>query len=256
MRKWLLASIAVGLILAAVRLSAYELDILNSKKFTFVNKKCEKTNSCSLKQIHYSVENYRILIHRDYNYGTRLFASYRTDSVNTLEDFVFVQFIKGCMYLTRLEDGKVVPGFSIARYYFNEIVQFKTADSSIDSIDLDPAYNSIPELNRHYAYRWNMIRGSFDENSEKYYGVERPVFPELYISDRVGQAFYYDSLAKNVSLKFKVCLYKAGNVPFKAKPEDVQFAEPIHCYDWSSSFVYNHKKMKFERPKEISPFCQ
>ncbi|OGN22771.1 MAG: hypothetical protein A2918_01375 [Candidatus Yanofskybacteria bacterium RIFCSPLOWO2_01_FULL_42_49] len=215
--------------------------IISRSRELFENTNCIATNTCDLKQIRYLAEDYEIMVDGGYHYGTRLFAWYITETVENLENYAFVQFIKGCQYQSTDNNNTTW----VARDYFLERILFKHKNWVIDSIDSDPVYYSTPN-SRHFNYK---------QDEEKTYGANKPTLPELYITDRPGTAFYISPTAKNISLAFKTCLYRTSDVPIKTTPDNINFAEPISCFYWSSSWVYNHDKDKFENPPQISPVC-
>ena len=229
--------------------------IISRSNQVFENINCAETNTCDLKKVRFKSEDYQILVDGGIHYGTRLFAHYLTDTVGTLENYAFVQFIKGCQY-NSYDTGEITPK-SIAREYFNELATYSHKNWVIDSIDTNPIYFSNSEF-YHFFYKWNDKQEPLIKNIEspyKLYGLEKPVYPELYVTDRPGTAFYVNGGAKNISLAFKTCLYKTSDIPKEASPEDINFAEPIHCYYWYSSWIYDHEERKFNNPYSISPVC-
>lgn len=257
MKKWLIAVVLMALAGAGL-LSAQSggVDILNHGGIVFTNTDCKKNNTCDLKKVEYFVEDYRVGIDGGYNYGTRFFARYNTDGTVNLEKFIFVQFIKGCNYTSRLVNGEVEVAYD--RVYPRDAgaITFKFDDWTIDSYDFDPAYATNAGISRFYGYRWNIVPGSFSTKTEKYYGEQKPKNPELYIVDHPGQAFYLYELAHNISLKFRTCIYKTGEVPINASHENINFAEPISCFEWGSSFVFDHSADEFKSSSDIAPACQ
>lgn len=236
------------------------LKIISRSHDVFENTNCEKTASCDLKRSEFLVEDYRQAILEEnqetgYYYGTRLIAKYETDSVATLENYVFVQFIKGCVFQSKLQNGIITYQY-ISTPQYDQFTEFKFKNWVIDSVDTDPVYNSVPGEPRHVAYYRNTVRGSFSPETEKFYGHEKPELPELYVKDRsVPAATYLEGRVQNVSLGLKICIYKANEVP-KSIPDNINFAEPLYCHYRSSSFVYNHESAKFEHPREIVPACR
>lgn len=235
--------------------SSVGVEILNHRELLFSNDNCKITNTCDLKRVKYVVEDYKVAIEDGHNYGTRFFAEYETKSVKNLEKYVFVQLIKGCDFSSRIQTSQVAVelDFSYPRGYGE---QFKFSDWVIDSYGHDPAYSSIPGKSRFFGYRWNTVPGSFSTNTEKFYGEEKPKNPVMYIVDHPGTAFYMNGIAKNISLKFKTCVYKTKDVPSDVNPNETNFAKPFSCFEWNSSFVYNHKVGEFESPAQIVPACQ
>jgi hypothetical protein len=228
----------------------------NRENKVFLNVNCEISNTCDLREFTLNKTDFEITFRGgEKSYGTSVHALYKTKKISDLTNYVVVQMIRGCHFESRIENGEKVVGISNHREYFNEIIPFYHKDWMIDSIDLDPAYNSEPGLPRHYYYKWNRTRNSYAKRSEVFYFQQLPPRAELYIGDIPGTAFEQDGYASNISLEFKTCLFKNVDVPFIIDPNDVNFQEPISCHEWSSSFIYDHETEKFDSPKGISPHC-
>src|SRR5690606_9504588 len=107
---------------------------------------------------------------------------------------------------------------------------------------------------------WNEVPGSIDKRTERRYGEQKPAASaELYVIDRPGQAFtldYGNDCAKNISLEFRTCIYREKDVPLEvSSPSQLDFATPIQCHDWNSSFIFDHQTRRYESPEGIDPFC-
>lgn len=221
---------------------------------TFKNTECELTSTCDLKEFTLATYDYKVMIEGSYSYGTSATMSYKTDEVDNLEKYAVVQYIRGCVFDSSLVDGKIVKGSHTVRKSFDQVIPFFHKTWEIDSLDKDPVYNSIPE-GRHQAYRWNRKQGSTDKKTQVYVLNERPAHPELYVTDIPAGAFKVTKEAKNVSLEFKSCIYKTEDIPLETTPGDINFAKPLKCFDWSSSYIYNHKSKLYESKKEIDSYC-
>ncbi len=223
----------------------------------FSNTACTLTDSCDLKSFRLYVEDATITsLSFGTNYATSAFMSYQTAAPEQLENYAVVQFIRGCQFDSE-DSGKI--SLSYSREFFGQMVNYKHPTWVIDSVDLDPMYNSDvrPNTNRHGLYRWNTIPGSFAKESEKFYLEQTPALPLLYVKYRPGSAFYDHGFkeAKNLSLQFKICIFKTTDIPLVSTPEGLTWDKAIHCFDWYSSFIYNHQLQKFESPKTVSPIC-
>lgn len=231
-------------------------EILNWQRLELKNDDCLPNDTCSLKELVYLKQNYRIWIEDGYHYGTRFFALYRTESLETLEDYVFVNFIKGCKYSSWLENGRVVGLMDKTIKYKDSVRPFLFPEWTVDSDLDDPVYPVVQGYPRHAGYRWNKVFGSFDATTEFFYKDKEPDRPILYIRDLPGTAFFMNNSAQNTSLKFRTCVYKNSEVPFIVEPTDTEFANPIHCFEWESSWVYNHDAGKFQHSYDLSPVCR
>ena len=232
-----------------------DFTVLNRGRAVFENSQCEVTESCSLKRAQYLTEDYKVGTDTGYSYGTRLFAWYETDSLETLEDYAFVQFIKGCMYSTKIIDGIVVTRYDVSRPYFDDSIVFKHLQWMIDTIDMNPIFHSSYPTQR-FSYKWNKVPDSIKTEMREFYDHKRSSHPKLYITDNPGTAFFMNDIAKNISLKFLLCIYKTKDVPITTTPDNTKFAEPLYCFIWESSFIYDHEKGKYGWSNEIVPACQ
>lgn len=240
--------------------------VLDKKEQSFAPdaKTCAIKDICDLKGVVFRVEQMRSPAENSDDieiYGTDLYASYETRSLEALPKYAFVQFIRGCVYRSALgADGKVGTYFSVIRRYMgNGRYPFRHLDWSLDSFDNDPVYSSDSSQaeGRHYFSEW------LDPSTHwkpgfvgHYYGEQKPTFPQLYVSDNAPVAYVFDGVAQNVSFEFRMCLYKTADVPLKVRSDEINFATPIVCRTWESSNIYNHTQKIFEHPKGVVGVCQ
>lgn len=226
------------------------------KKILYLNKDCKKNGTCDLVKVEYRVEDFTQVSKWGKEYGTRIFVSYTTKKVADLTEYVIVQFIEGCMFKTeRMTYGDILARHTIGRHYFNGYQIFVHPHWQIDSIDDNPVYFSVKGKPLHYCYRWNTKSGSTEKKTERLYGKTKPSRPTLYVFGHLGPAGNKGNEAGNISLRIRTCLYKTADVPKIARPDEIDFGTPIHCYEWDSSYIYNFKKGKYEKTKEISSAC-
>ena len=141
--KIFLVFIAVLLILPA---RAEKIKYENIIDKTWKNSDCKKTGTCSLKSFSVLVEDYIVKFSPDdTSYGTTMVARYRTDRVSSLEDYVIVNFIRGCIFESYLKNGEIIKGISTSRDFFGGSVRFRHPEWVIDSVDEDPVYWSASE---------------------------------------------------------------------------------------------------------------
>jgi hypothetical protein len=254
-------------VLGVTGAQAVESRIVLDKKeqsFTPDSKTCAEKNICDLKSVVFRVEQMRSPAkdHDDIDiYGTDFYASYETTSIEMLQKYAFVQFIRGCVYRSHVGlGGNVETNFSVVRWYMGDgRYPFRHLDWSLDSFDDDPVYSSESSQieGRHYFSEWldrsTHWKPGFVGN---FYGEEKPTFPKLYVSDNAPIAYIYAEVAQNVSFEFRMCLYKTADVPRKARSDEIDFAVPIVCRDWESSNVYDHAQKTFAHPKGVVGVCQ
>jgi hypothetical protein len=118
---------------------------------------------------------------------------------------------------------------SIEIVSLGEHIPYLFHDWTVDSMDTDPVYNSDPtQADRHYFYRWNNVTGSTDYNTELFMGEtdQKPKDNEVYVIDRPGTAFSQFNTT-NISLQFKMCLYKTAQIPLIATKDQGMYENPI-----------------------------
>ena len=211
---------------------------------------CQAKDDCAAREFAIVAEDYRVLIDGSYSYGTRMRARYRTDFVGDLEDYVVVQFLRGCQFYGR-QDGR--PGSPIVVERQGRHVPFRFPTWVVDSYDADPVYNSVPGEPRHAYYRWLDARGV-----ERRYGQARPPRPELFVRDHPGVAHYNADAreASNIALQFKTCLFRARDVPVDGALDASLLPAALSCLDWESSLVYDHARGRFGRVDDVGAACR
>ena len=233
-------------------------EVLSAKKLDWKNADCAKTDTCDLESARFLAEDYRILVLGKYSYGTRFAARYKTQDPSSLEKYGFVQWIRGCVFdSTQRPDGGIDYEFNIYRDFFARWEMFRHPDWVLDSADTDPFYNSTEGMARHAVYRWNRKPGSTDKETERQFGQERPAYPELYVLDHPGKVAFFTEpgTARNISLELKTCIYRSRDVPDSVRPEETEIPGALACFEWGSSFVYDHAAGKFMSLKGLHPVC-
>ena len=222
---------------------------LSETKQVFLNPRCRLTNTCDLKRFTLTQVVNEIWFSDDPDYptyGNGVIIEYETDSVAALEKYAIVQFKKGCVFnSSRNREGEIHRRISDTVTSFGENVPFCFRQWVIDSQDTDPVYNSDPEHGRFYLLRWNKP-GSYDAETQKYYGTEKPRTPVVYMADYPAGAFVGGAGVRNVALQFNTCIYKATEVPANTRRDDIAFAKPINCFEWQNVYVYDFDKARFQ----------
>jgi hypothetical protein len=238
---------------AAVSLSTKSVQ---TNKFT--NPDCALTDTCDLKSFEVKVTQYGVKIDNDpETLGTKMVANYQTTKSSSIEKYGIGQFIEGCQYVSKLENGVVVNYPVIKREFMGEMISYFHPEMVVDGFIPDPlAWGEDANASRHSTYITKEPSGDFTAK-DYYNGLNLPRDNRLYVIDRPGVAGYYanSERAYNISLKFKTCIYKAADVPKDVHFTNTTFATPLHCVEWASSNVYNYEKGIFETLPEISPYC-
>jgi hypothetical protein len=237
---------------------------VSETKQDFLNSNCRPTASCDLKRFTLTTSVYEVWFSDDPiypTYGNSVVMEYQTDSVAALEKYAIVQFKKGCVfYSSKTNGGKITRKINDTVPSFGENVPFCFPEWVIDSQDSDPAYNSDPKGGRFSLLRWNRP-GSYDERTQKFYGIQKPRRPVVYMADHPSGAFVSGIGVKNVALEFNTCIYKASEVPEETRREDINFATPLTCFGWQNVYVYDFDRGNFQTdiadvPRLEEPFAR
>jgi hypothetical protein len=237
---------------------------LSKTKQVFLNLDCLSTYTCDLKKFTLTTSVYEVWFSDDPNYptfGNGVIMEYETDSLDALEKYAIVQFIKGCVFdSSKNGEGKINRNVSYTVSSFGENIPYCFPEWVIDSQDTDPAYNSDPEYGRFYFLRWNKP-GSYDYPNHKNYGAEKPKIPVVYMADYPAGAFVTGTGVKNAALEFNTCIYRASDVPAETRRDNINFAKPITCFEWQSVYVYDFDKGRFQAnwadvPRREEPYMR
>jgi hypothetical protein len=222
---------------------------LSERKQIFSNPDCRSTDTCDLKKFALTTSVYEVWFSDDPKYptyGNGAIMEYETDSVEALEKYAIVQFKRGCVfYSSKNGAGTIDRHVSDTVKSFGEMTPFCFPNWVIDSHDDDPVYNSDPQYGRFYLLRWNKPR-SYDHQTQKYYGAEKPRIPLVYMADYPSGAFVTETRVKNTALEFNTCIFKASDVPLQTRRDDIEFARPITCFEWQNVYVYDFDQGRFQ----------
>jgi hypothetical protein len=230
----------------------------NPKASRWVNSDCKKTNSCDLKSFELKTTDFRIDLPDSPTFGTLMSANYETKDAATLEKYGLVQYVHGCQYIS-VKENNVVKKYPVIKIqHFGEEIPYFFPKMVIDGWNTDPlSWSSDLGLSRHFNYFTKEQGIGRERNSKQYHGVNPATEGKLYVVDQPGLAAYYpdSERAYNMSVKYKLCLHKAKDVPIEVKSDKVHLPNAIHCMEWSTSFIYDHFKEKYESKSEIDPHC-
>ncbi len=196
-------------------------------------------------------------------YNSTIYAWYETTDIQSIELYAFVRYIKGCAFVSRLDaTGAEKQGLGVTRQHYGRRIVYVHPEWEIDSDDRMPMHGSsaAEPLLPHYAMEWGETKGVFPEESHHTYGEDPPTEPRLYLTAAVIPAAHLEELgngttAINHSFEFKTCLYHSGDVP-QVVDSHTFIKNPVDCYSWSSSFIYDHQAKVFTSPQGIADICR
>jgi hypothetical protein len=247
-----------ALMFALFTYTAHASEVLSTYTETFVNSDCESNQSCDLKKV-----TFRLRVkqnQKDASPETEMVLNYQTDTVAHLEEFGVAQFIRGCQFTSELDQGEVKRYQNIQYDRDRTRVRYVFPSWQIDGHMQDPLGWDAAEVGSGSRINSYLDRDpDLDTRSGPLrYGAKKPSVPILWVQDYPGVGKFSSvlSASRNVSLQFKTCIYRASDVPREVAYDQVDFAEPLHCFEWSDSSIYNFESKQFDSPKNIDPYCQ
>jgi hypothetical protein len=199
-------------------------------------------------------------------YQTGIVASYGTDTVERLKDFIVVQLIRGCVFETFRKEGRISKFIGTGREHLNEetrkpdepLPEFRHPDWSLDSTDRDPAYATIPghPLGRHAGYQVERP-DPFNSTSRVYLYRRQPREPRLFVSDHLKDVMKSNGWEKalNTNLEFITQLYYEKDIARVAGKDAIR-ARHLAEVDWSVRFQWSYRQSRFVPTASIDPFCE
>jgi hypothetical protein len=189
-------------------------------------------------------------------------ASYSTDRVERLKDFVIVQYIRGCVFNILRTGERVTKHVGVAREWMDQetrrpdqgLREFRHVDWDFDSTDLDPVYATIPGRKRHDGYQVTEP-DPFDPSTRLYAYQHRPSEARLFVSDElkdVQKPVNWDK-ALNSSLEFSTRLYYEKDVPKRGG--HIRPNSYIAELDWNVRYQWSFHARRFVAVSAIDPFC-
>jgi hypothetical protein len=247
-------------------------EVLSESKRVFGGASCTPSPACledpaipTLKEYGFWVRQIRIpsnpKIDSDYEmFYAKLYAWYETEHPAHVEDFGFVQYIRGCVYSSeRHADGRITTHFNVTHQNLGERALFLHPDWVVDTPFVDPLFDSNPQYPlRHYFMEWSKSPEQFPKGRGLFYGDNPPKRPRLAVSTLPMPLAHaqglHEDFATNHSLEYRMCLYRTKDIPTRSDGTIIPGA--LGCFDWSSSYVYNHDAKKYESPKGMNPLCR
>ncbi len=195
---------------------------------------------------------------------TDMRLAYQTSAPDELEQYAVVQMLRGCEFDSTFDGHSTMKELTISRSYFGRIVPFQHRTWNVDADDSnDPIYSSTRGRSRFDLLRWNLNPQSLDPETAEFYGVKKPTFPKVFVTDLLASAFVtaadssHHQIANNSSLEFRTCLFKTSDLPAATDPvgSNLDFSAAIVCFHWEHKFVYDFTQKKFISGGAIDPIC-
>lgn len=238
----------------------------NSEKF--VNSNCEKSDSCDLLGFEFKVTRITSKEVNGMTSSSYLEGFYETKSVDSLEKYATVQYIRGGLYdINQMGDEPSYKTISHTREFFgHDLVPFQHDDWVIDSLDDDPIYASAAQKNHRHGYY--MIKK--DENSsilfdgaatylDYYFYNPKIKIPRMHFTDMPTGGRYSeimiaagenkDKLLKystNSTMEFVICIFKTKDIPRYVDHYYLDQSKAIGCLSWHNYHIFDALVMEFK----------
>jgi hypothetical protein len=251
-------------------MSAFSAEtVIREEKRVFGGDQCTPKSSClgdlqipGLKEVGFWMQEYRSPADGkgDFEgFNSTLYAWYETPDHRTLEDFAFVQYVRGCIFSSVVdEDGSASVHYSVTRWHLGERKRYVHLDWEVDARFADSFFDSNPDYAlRHYFLEWNKNPERFATEQGALYGEDPPLRPRLFIRHQPYPFAHMPPSEKNFainhSLEYRTCLYRTLDIPRNANGV---IPDALACFDWGSSHVYDHKLQRYISPKGIVSACK
>ena len=219
--------------------------------------------------------------------GTMVGTVVETSDSSCVHDYAVVQYIHGCVYNIQQNDktGQFDRYFGTVIDDSNGVtIPFKFDEWTVDSVDRDPMYYSAPAKTAADSHRFDgqlyaktplhvdgtsagLTADMKTIFNSKYRGIvgDLPTTPKQTFSfdlPAMGSWFGYPdgrNSVTNVSLEFKICLYRTVDVPLEGSPKSfdtpTDHGGPLQCIEWGSRDEFDFALKKFVSKKAIDSFC-
>src|SRR3989344_500400 len=252
--------------------SSQSKPVSGEEKKIFRDSPCIPKASCvsdtrlheALKEFGFRVKNWQLpaVDRNDFEIvNSSVYAWYETADLAHLEDFAFVQYMRGCVYSSKKnKDGAIVIQHNVMHQSFGKHKLFLHPDWIVDSPLSDPLFGSDPKrVTRHYFMEWNKAPEQFPRSHGTYYGDVAPTTPRLFMFNSPTTPAYVSrggatDVAINHSLEYRTCLYRTKDISNTSDGSIIPGA--LGCFEWKSSHVYDHTLRKFASPDGIVDACR
>lgn len=192
-------------------------------------------------------------------YMTDVRTVLKTKSIDDIEKYGVVQYIRGCQWSSQWDGKTVTKSMNIVRDHFGSNVVFRHRGWEIDSDSTDPIYSSYKD-ERFALWRWNTDPTSLDADTATLLHDGPTPHPTVFVTDAPGaQALNLDrKSASNSTLEFRTCLFNITDLPLATDKagSNIDQSKALHCFEWNSNYVFDFKEMKMKSPATIDPICE
>lgn len=193
-------------------------------------------------------------------YGTIFRAGFEAKNWNDIQDYGFVQVIRGCTYESVMKNGKIKRRIGEVIRHYDVKQTFVFPNWTYDANTKDPLYygpsaedSSLPG-GRLALYDWTPTIGRYDKKKMKQFteilelpeSARNKLTPRLMVTDTPSMAYFSEGtkIYNNVALEFKMCLYRLKDIPLVID-DSVRLRDPIICHNWDSNYEFDFKQNKF-----------
>lgn len=166
----------------------------------------------------------------DQSFGRKSTLRLIVEDPKTLEQYAFIQFIKGQVYtLETLPSGETRRYNNYKKYILGELLPFNFKNWVVDSPDLDPILGSHPsQTQSNYYYKVSKYIEDIDIENFQYLGQKNSSSKFFYLNYFSPQFFTDGNSTKVVDTIFQSCLVEIS------KPDRL-----ISCFYWNANSLVN-----------------
>ena len=246
---------------SAEGLPGKEVKRLFEQSYYVTPEDCAERDICDIKEVGFRLSRFMFETKKSHTteveYGTVLYATVETKTHDTLEKYVFVQWVRGCVIEINQYGGVATKHF-LTNLRRGEKVPMCFPDWVIDREAEDPAYSSDTSTpSRHHFAQWVDVPETSlytfpNAKNIATYGEKKPTIPKIGIVDTHQNAYVLKwkngrVMARSVYLEFRTCLYKEADVPRTFDEKKDTLPPAIACYEWKSDFGYDEATQKIIR---------
>jgi hypothetical protein len=247
--------------------------------------------TCGLKRFSLLTTRDRAKDGNEYNRDTSMAALLDVSDPSCLREYGVVQFIRGCSYEIYRNDAKGINSLDFTDYQsYGQDIPFVMPDWIVDTIDVDPLYDSYSDPDATPAKRMNWYSSpnhpiTLEKNSTslaaartvffneyekaKYYdfleNIPDGLRTQIFTTDMPGGGFYSPDMGGGTevvdvsSLQFMTCVYHLKDIPMTGSPASFTTPEnlggPMQCFSWQSNVRFDQDKREFTYANTLDPVC-
>jgi hypothetical protein len=207
-----------------------------------------------LKSIEYQIIHVESGIDGRCGYWKTINMSYETETAQDIQDYAFVQYIRGCVFHVATEP-EPYRGFFRREHMNDDFKLFHHPEWTADTFTHDPIYWASPQStgSRHGYYR--LPEPNFNPHDASLY-QDHPNTTRLWATDSpTGGGSNSNTYGYSSMLEFSTCLYPTADIPRSVADGEILLTEPVHCLDWSQKRSFQPGQGYFKTSGSVTEIC-